>query len=122
MKYNHDRCIFLISFQLSFCVFKEQIIDFTEIEEINNMFGFVTKAGWELVPFINQLANSITEFNHANLDFQSAKDLYPGQDRCAGKRHSHAMWHVQSGIALLDFALIADEFYKIMNLFNINGN
>ena len=83
--------------------------------------GFITKAGWKLVPFINQLANSITEFDHANLDFQSAKDLYPGQDSCAGRRHSHAMWHVQSGIALLDFALIADDFYRIMNLFNING-
>ena len=85
------------------------------------MLGFVTKAGWELVPFINQLANSISEFNHTNLDFQSAKDLYPGQDSCAGNKHSHAMWHAQSGIAFLDYALIADDFYRIMNLFNING-
>ena len=82
---------------------------------------FVTKAGWELQPFINQLLNSITEFNHENLDFQSAKDLYPGQDSCAGQKHSHAMWHAQSGIAFLDYALIADDFYRIMNLFNING-
>ena len=106
---------------MSFRILKEQIIDLTEIEDIKKQLPFITKAGWELLPFINQLANSITEFNHANLDFQSAKDLYPGQDRCAGNKHSHAMWHVQSGIALLDFALIADEFYRIMNLFNING-
>ena len=82
---------------------------------------FITQAGWDLIPFINQLANSFSGFDHKNHDFQSAKGFYPGQNECAGKDHTHSMWHVQSGIAFLDFALIADEFHRIMNLFSING-
>ena len=109
-----------MSFQIPFCVFKEQLIDLAEIDDINKQLEFDTKVGWKLLPFINQLANSLTEFDHTNLDFQSAKGIYPGQDTCAGRRHSHAMWHVQSGIGLLDFALIADDFYRIMNIININ--
>ena len=80
--------------------------------------AFLSPAGYDFIPLLNQLANSLTSFNHTNIDFQSAINFHPGQIACGKETHTHSKWHIQSGIALLDLALIADEFYRIMNVEN----
>ena len=83
--------------------------------------AFLSPAGYDFIPLLNQLANSLTSFNHTNIDFQSAINFHPGQIACGKETHTHSKWHIQSGIALLDLALIADEFYRIMNTENVKN-
>ena len=79
--------------------------------------GFMLKYfAAELVPLVNQLATSFTTFPHGNLKFQSGENMYPGQEKCAS-RSSHALFHLQSSIAMLDFVFLADEIHRLINTF-----
>ena len=101
-----------------FLFFQEQVIDITLGEDLEIVAKKLNEAGSKFIPLVNQLLSSFTSFDHKNVDFQSAKNFYPGQIECSGQVHTHSKWHVQSGIALLDFALIADEFHRILHLHN----
>merc|ERR1712218_498092 len=100
-------------------LWQESVIDLmSHLPDSPFIKKFANEAGSQLIPLINQLFNSVTSFDHKNIYFQSAKNFYPGQIACSQESHTHAKWHVQSGIALLDFAMFADEFHRILHLHN----
>ena len=75
----------------------------------------IKQEGADLIPWVNQLATSLTTFQHSNLKFQSGKNMYPGQEKCW---HSpHALWHLESSIAILDFVFLADELHRLINTY-----
>ena len=70
----------------------------------------------ELVPLVNQLSTSITTYPHRDMEFQAAKNMYPGQEQC-DTRSPHALWHLESAIALVDGVFLADEIHRLINTY-----
>jgi hypothetical protein len=83
----------------------------------NGPYGsFIKPVGAELIPLVNQLATSLTTFPHSTSKFQSGKNVYPGQEKCDS--HSpHALWHIETSIAMLDFVFLADELHRLINTY-----
>ena len=71
--------------------------------------------GTILIPVINGLINNFNSFDYTDvINMQAGIKLYPGEEWC-NLVIPHAKWHVQTGIALTDFAFLTDEMYTILN-------
>ena len=70
------------------------------------------------MPYLNKLATSFTTFEHSSSDFQSGENFYPGQDWC-NPFDPHSKWHLETGIALPDFAFLFDEIHRLIEEANI---
>ena len=74
----------------------------------------VNKLGAWTLPIVNLLASKLTTFKYSDIKFQMGKNFYPGEKWC-NSWDPHAKWHVESGIALVDFIFFADEMYRLLN-------
>ncbi len=70
------------------------------------------RVGAALLPVLNTLINDLflpeEDFPHHNPDLQLGVGVYPGEGWCNPAPLPHAKWHLQTGIALVDFAHLAD--------------
>ena len=85
---------------------------------------FIVHLGGKFLPMINDLASTLTSFEYSSPAFQTGKNFYPGQETWLNKGgcdawNAHAKWHLQSGIALPDFAFVFDEVYRLINTYGI---
>ncbi len=79
---------------------------------IGNQFGAL------LLPYVNAFANdnllNPNYFPHYNLDLQNAVNVYPGELFCNTAALPHAKWHLQTGIALVDFVHLTNLLNKVV--------
>ena len=64
--------------------------------------------GGLIMPWFNTIINRWSNLDHENLDFQMARELYPGEGYC-NYQIPHAKWHVEAGIAALDMIKVAQD-------------
>ena len=67
----------------------------------------VNEIGAALLPVVNVLSTQLTTFEYSSSDFQLGQNFYPGELGC-NKWDPHCKWHLQTGIALVDFEQVAD--------------
>lgn len=75
----------------------------------------VNEAGWELLPVVNEWANSLNSFEYYDLDYQNGINIYPGDTWC-NPVYAHAKWHLESALGLLDLVYLGDEMLGILDL------
>lgn len=75
--------------------------------------SFVNEMGSYFLPTFNNNARMLTNFNYINNHFQSADNIYPGDNWCQSTI-PHAKWHLQSAVGGLDLVYIADEVHRIL--------
>eukprot|EP00095_Tigriopus_kingsejongensis_P001829 maker-scaffold10_size831480-snap-gene-4.12 protein:Tk01829 transcript:maker-scaffold10_size831480-snap-gene-4.12-mRNA-1 annotation:"hypothetical protein AURANDRAFT_63034" len=68
--------------------------------------------GAEFIPIFNDMANTLHEYEYFNPDHQHGIGIYPGEKWC-NPLIPHAKWHLETSIALTDFAFLADEMFQI---------
>ena len=78
--------------------------------------------GWALLPILNDAVNenllgtnSTTDYFNPNL--QHGVGIYPGEEWCNPGVYPHAKWHLQTGIALVDFTNMMDKTLGIIKRF-----
>ncbi len=64
--------------------------------------------------FVNDNLLNPDYFPHYNLDLQDGVDVYPGELDCNPAPLPHAKWHLQTGIALVDFAHLSNLLNKVV--------
>ena len=72
--------------------------------------------GWEMLPELNAKANEFMGINSNmfyNKNLQNGTGIYPGEEWC-NPSIPHCKWHLQTGIALVDFAFLMDWCYQII--------
>ena len=69
--------------------------------------------GTIILPYWNDAATALTSFSYSDPSFQHGLNMYPGEEWC-NPIIPHAKWHVQAGIALVDFVFLADEINRII--------
>lgn len=74
----------------------------------------VNEIGAALLPIVNVLATQLTTFEYSTNTFQTGVDFYPGQDGCSSW-DPHSKWHLETGIALVDFVFLSDELYRLLS-------
>ena len=74
----------------------------------------VNEVGAALLPIVNELATQLNTFEYSSVNFQLGRHFYPGEHEC-NKWDPHAKWHLQTGIALVDFVFLTDEMYRLLN-------
>ncbi|XP_059083578.1 uncharacterized protein LOC131880876 [Tigriopus californicus] len=72
--------------------------------------------GASFLPTFNDLANSLHNLTYFNPDHQHGIGIYPGETWC-NPVIPHAKWHLETSIALADFAVMANEMYKIFEAY-----
>ncbi len=75
-------------------------------------------AGAALLPVVNTLLNTLLpeeDFPHLNPALQLGRGVYPGEEWCNPAPLPHAKWHLQTGIALVDFARLADMLHVYLS-------
>ena len=81
----------------------------------------MNEIGYEIMPLINDLANTMASFQHSDTDFQEGKNLYPGEKVCnkGGNKgdNPHPKWHVQMAILLPDVIYLSDEIHRIITTY-----
>jgi hypothetical protein len=75
---------------------------------------FINTIGAKLLPMVNDLATTLTNFEHNDPNFQKGENFYPGEHEC-NEWDPHAKWHLQTAIALPDFAFLFDELHRLIN-------
>jgi hypothetical protein len=88
-----------------------------EVELTDNGFFLrpeVNEVGAALLPIVNELATQLNTFEYSSVNFQLGRNFYPGEHEC-NKWDPHAKWHLQTGIALVDFVFLTDEMYRLLN-------
>ena len=82
--------------------------------------------GYDVMPLINDLANTATTFHQNNINFQEGKNLYPGEFVCnrGGEtgENKHPKWHVQTAISVLDVIYLSDEIHRIITSYGKHNN
>lgn len=76
---------------------------------------FINLLGFRLLPKVNGLINTLSNFQYSNSNFQSGRNVYPGETYC-NENIPHAKWHLQSGLGLLDMVYLADDIRKILTV------
>ena len=66
-----------------------------------------------LLPFWNSAVTGLTTFSYSDPSFQPGANMYPGEEWC-NPVIPHAKWHVETGIALVDYVFLADEINRII--------
>ena len=74
----------------------------------------VNEIGAALLPIVNVLATQLTTFEYSSNHFVTGADFYPGQDGCSAW-DPHSKWHLETGVALVDFVFLSDELYRLLN-------
>ena len=74
----------------------------------------VNEIGAALLPIWNVLTTQLTTFEYSSSEFQLGQNFYPGEFEC-NKWDPHAKWHLQTGIALVDFVYLSDELLRLLN-------
>ena len=98
-----------IKFVYSF-LWQEDIVDALDsfiFQPIVNMIG---NSGLSVV---NTYANTLSNFQYFEDNFQIGHNIYPGDFWCNDKI-PHAKWHLESAIALLDMIYLADEIRGVL--------
>lgn len=73
----------------------------------------VNEIGALLLPVLNNfVSQDIETIKYSDPTFGNGKNFYPGEERC-NAWDPHAKWHLQTGIALTDFVLLADEMHRL---------
>ena len=82
----------------------------------NSMFldPSVNEKGWEMLPLVNQFANTYNTFEYYDLDYQNGINIYPGEEWC-NPVFAHAKWHLESSLGLLDLVYLGDEMLGILD-------
>ena len=75
----------------------------------------MNEAGAALLPIVNVLAKQLTTFQFSSPNFQLGTKFYPGESEC-NKWDPHAKWHLETGIALVDFVYLGDEIFRLLNV------
>lgn len=75
----------------------------------------VNEIGAALLPVVNVLSTQLTTFEYSSSDFQLGQNFYPGELGC-NKWDPHCKWHLQTGIALVDFVYLSDEMFRLLNI------
>jgi hypothetical protein len=83
-----------------------------ELTNISKLPIFI-QIGTVLLPFVNDIATSLTSYHYSDPSFQHGVNMYPGEEWC-NPVIPHAKWHLQTGIALVDFVFLADEVNRIL--------
>ena len=83
--------------------------------------ALTNEIGYEIIPLINDLANTLSSFQLGDTDFQEGKNLYPGEEVCnkGGNKgdNPHPKWHVEMAILLPDVIYLADEIHRIITTY-----
>ena len=90
---------------------------FQEVELTDNDFFFrpeVNEVGAALLPIVNVLATQLNTFEYSSPNFQLGTNFYPGELGC-NKWDPHSKWHLETGIALVDFVYLGDEMFRLLN-------
>ena len=74
----------------------------------------VNEVGAALLPIVNVLATQLTTFQYSSNDFQTGVGFYPGEEGCS-PWDPHSKWHLETGIALVDFVFLSDELYRLLS-------
>ena len=82
--------------------------------------------GYDVLPLINDLANTATSFHQNNINFQEGKNLYPGEFVCNrggdNGENKHPKWHLQTAISVLDVIYVSDEIHRIITSYGKLNN
>ena len=95
------------------------------IESESPVSTIFNEFGHNLISLINRYASAITTFRPIDKKFQDARNFYPGQilkELECNRRYPHPKWHVQSGIALVDFVFVADEIHHLIKKYENETN
>ena len=91
------------------------------ISEIIPINALINEIGYEIMPLINDLVNTMTSFQLSDTDFQEGKNLYPGEELCNKGGNTgdnpHPKWHVQTAILLPDVVYLSDEIHRIITTY-----
>ena len=91
------------------------------ISEIISINALMNEIGYEIMPLINDLVNTMTSFQLSNTYFQEGKGLYPGEELCNKGGNTgdnpHPKWHVQMAILLPDVVYLSDEIHRIITTY-----
>ena len=83
--------------------------------------SLTNEIGYEIMPLINDLANTLNSFQLGDTDFQEGKNLYPGEEVCnkGGNKgdNPHPKWHVEMALLLPDVIYLADEIHRIITTY-----
>ena len=74
----------------------------------------VNEIGAALLPVWNVLTTQLTTFEYSSSEFQLGQNFYPGEFEC-NKWDPHAKWHLETGVALVDFVYLSDEMFRLLN-------
>ena len=75
----------------------------------------VNEIGAALLPIVNVLATQLTTFEYSSNTFVTGDGFYPGQHDCSAW-DPHSKWHLETGVALVDFVFLSDEMYRLLNI------
>ena len=91
------------------------------ISEIIPINALINEIGYEIMPLINDLVNTMTSFQLSNTYFQEGKGLYPGEELCNKGGNTgdnpHPKWHVQMATLLPDVVYLSDEIHRIITTY-----
>ena len=91
------------------------------ISEIIPINALINEIGYEIMPLINDLVNTMTSFQLSDTDFQEGKNLYPGEELCnkggSTGDNPHPKWHVQMAILVPDVVYLSDEIHRIITTY-----
>ena len=77
------------------------------------------EVGAAFLPVLNQALNGINSWNYSNANMQLGINMYPGEKWC-NPVIPHAKWHLETSIALTDFAFLTEELYRIFKTYKID--
>ena len=78
-------------------------------ESNRSVFGSILNFfGSKIIPAFNVKFNILNSFNYSFSNLQLGENLYPGEKRC-NIRYSHAKWHVQSAVSIVDMVKLASD-------------
>ena len=83
------------------------------LQPVTNEIGTI------VLPLLNAAANQLNNFTYSNMQMQSGINMYPGEEWC-NLIIPHAKWHLQTGIALTDFAFLSDEVHRIFTKYAVD--
>ena len=91
------------------------------ISEIISINALMNEIGYEIMPLINDLVNTMTSFQLSDTDFQEGRNLYPGEELCnkggSTGDNPHPKWHVQMAILVPDVVYLSDEIHRIITTY-----
>ena len=74
----------------------------------------INEIGWEYLPTLNSIVDSLNSYEYFDLDYQNGSRTYPGEEDC-NPVMPHAKWHLESGIGLLDLVYVSHEMFQLLS-------